>query len=132
MEADVSNPDIAAVLKARQAVDSALQTGDTKTVLGLVAPDLIVNAPINRVNDFSNFRARLEAQQIAYEAFETKIEFAGVRGDSVVLMGEEIVKPTAASPLAGKIVRRRFTDIWRKIDGAWKLSVRHANVVTAE
>ena len=33
--------------------------------------------------------------------------------------------PIANTPNAGKTVRRRFTDIWKNVDGVWKLEIRH-------
>ena len=50
-------------------------------------------------------------------------------------MGEEVVKPraTSANANAGKTVRRRFTDVWRKdADGRWRLSVRQATITSVE
>jgi hypothetical protein len=47
-------------------------------------------------------------------------------------MGEEIVHPIGNTSNAGKLVRRRFTDIWKNIDGVWKLTIRQATVTPAE
>ncbi len=123
---------IVAVLDARRRVEEAMVAHDLEAVRSLLAPDLIVNAPINRVVDHASVMARLEHHQIDYDSVELRLEFAGVRGDLVVLMGEEIVRPTADAPNAGKTVRRRFTDIWREIDGAWRLGVRQGTAVAIE
>jgi hypothetical protein len=85
------------------------------------------------VVDRSNVLARIRGGQIRYEPnVERKIEFAGVRGDTVVIMGEEIVRPIANTPNAGKIVHRRFTDIWKDTNSVWRLAVRQATVISAE
>ena len=77
--------------------------------------------------------ARLRSGQISYEPdVEIKIDFAGVRADTVVIMGEEIVNPIGNAPNAGKTVRRRFTDIWKGVDGVWKLAVRQATVTSVQ
>jgi ketosteroid isomerase-like protein len=46
-------------------------------------------------------------------------------------MGEEVVEPRDTAANAGKTVRRRFTDVWRKEpDGRWRLTVRQATVTS--
>jgi hypothetical protein len=48
--------------------------------------------------------------------------------------GLETLLPNSDAPSAGLVagqpVKRRFTNIWRKEDGTWRLFARHANVVT--
>jgi hypothetical protein len=71
--------------------------------------------------------------RISYEPDHVrKVDFAGVRGDTVVIMGEEIVDPIANTPNAGKTVRRRFTDIWKNVDGVWKVTIRQATVTSVQ
>jgi hypothetical protein len=46
---------------------------------------------------------RIKANQISYEPDVVRnIEYAGVRGDVVVIMGEEVVQPNKDAPYAGK------------------------------
>jgi ketosteroid isomerase-like protein len=120
------DPRIVAVLAARARLGVAMASFDIATVETLMAPDLVVNAPINRVANRTSVIARLRAHEISYEKTELKMDFIGVRGDSVVIMGEEIVSPNANAPHAGKIGRRRFTDIWKNADGNWQLAIRQA------
>jgi hypothetical protein len=128
-----SDARIVAVLEARRRLGAAMLAADLTAIEALMAPDLVVNAPINRVVDRTNILDRLKAGQLSYEPdFEDNVEFVGVRGDSVVIMSEEIVRPIANTPNAGKIVRRRSTDIWREVDGAWTLAIRQATVTSAE
>jgi ketosteroid isomerase-like protein len=48
-------------------------------------------------------------------------------------MGAEVVKPRDGAPNAGKTVRRRFTDVWRRdADGKWRLTIRHATITSIE
>ena len=127
-----SDPRIVAVLEARSRLIAAGEKHDADAFEALIANDLIVNSPINAVVHRDNIMARFRNSQISYSSADEKIEFMGVRGDLVVVMGEEIVTPIADTPNAGKIVRRRFTDIWKKIDGAWKLAIRQATATSAE
>jgi hypothetical protein len=56
-----------------------------------------------------------------------------MRGDQVVIMGEEVVKPRNTAPHAGRTVRRRFTDVWRREpDGAWLLTIRQATITSID
>jgi ketosteroid isomerase-like protein len=49
------------------------------------------------------------------------------------MMGEEVVKPKETAPHAGKTVRRRSTDVWRKeSDGQWRLTIRQATITSVE
>ena len=127
-----SDPRIVAVLDARRRLNAAGEKHDADAFEALFATDLIVNSPTNAVVHRDNVMARFRNSQISYSSADEKIEFIGVRWDLVVVMGEEIVTPIANTPNAGKIVRRRFTDIWKEIDGAWKLAIRQATTISAE
>jgi ketosteroid isomerase-like protein len=133
-EPSANDPRIVAVLDAQKRFEAASMRGDWDAVeKEFFAPDLLVNAPINRVVNRDNVMARMRGGQIAYEpGAEHRVEFIGVRGDLVVVMGEESAKPTGNAPNAGKLIRRRFTDIWKNINGTWKLTIRHSTVTSVE
>ena len=96
---------------------------------------LVVNAPNNRVvrgrraviDDF------VRTGIINFSSFERDIEFVRVDGDFVVTMGLETLRARGDSPAngmrAGETTRRRFTNIWRREGGTWRLYIRHANVI---
>jgi hypothetical protein len=127
------DPRVQAALDAQQRLQAAMQSVDIEAVKKIFASDLVVNAPHNGVVHRDNVLARLSGGQISYEpGSERKIDFAGVRGGSVVIMGEEIVRPIGDAPHAGKIIRRRFTDIWTEMEGSWRLAVRQATIIAAE
>ncbi len=106
---------------------------DIEGVEALMAPDILVHAPINRVVDRKNIIGRLKAAQISYEsAAEEVIDFVGVRGDMVVIMGEEVLRPNKDAPYAGKTEYRRSTDVWKPFDGVWKLWIRQATITKIE
>ena len=131
-EPSANDPRIVAALDARRRLEEAFVRQDANALISLAAADVLVNAPINRVVTRDNILARFKAGEIHYESAETRLEFAGVRGDVVVLMGEEIVKPIENTPNTGKTVRRRFTDIWREDGGAWKLAIRQGTAYSVE
>jgi ketosteroid isomerase-like protein len=126
------DPVVAEALSAIDRIHEAILAHDVDSFASLLASDLVVNNPVNTVTHRAEVLDRFRNDRISYSVYEQKIEFAGVRGDGVVVMGEEIVKPIGNAPHAGKTVRRRFTDIWRKEDGVWRLSVRQATIISIE
>lgn len=123
--------EVSAALNAQKRLQAAMQNLDFDAVEELLAPDLAVHAPVNVVVDRDNVLTRLRGGQINYEPdIERKIEFAEVRGDGVVIMGEEIVRPTKNAPGAGKTIHRRFTDVWKKMEGRWRLAIRQATITS--
>src|ERR1700722_4417264 len=60
----------------------------------LMAPDVLISAPINKDVNRDNGIGRIEAGQTSCQPdIVANIDDAGVRGDVVVVMGEEIVRP---------------------------------------
>lgn len=128
----VKNPRVAAALEAASRVDTAVTTGDRAAFLDIFTDDTVVNSPGNIVTNRAFVEGHYDKGLIDYEYLRRSIEYAAPRGDDeVVLMGEEAIKPRAG-PLAGKAVRRRFTDLWRLENGEWKLSLRQATIFSAE
>ena len=132
-EPSESDPRIVAALAARKRLGEMMRAVDIAGVEALMAPDILVNAPINKVVDRKNIIGRLEAAQISYEREAVEVfDFVGVRGDMVVIMGEEIVHPNKDAPYAGKTEYRRSTDVWKPFDGVWKLWIRQATITKIE
>jgi ketosteroid isomerase-like protein len=86
--------------------------------------DLLVNSPINRVNNKEQVLSLLQAGIIAHVSLEGEVETIVRNNDLVVVMGHE----TVVDKVGGPIVKRRFTDVWREEDGRWLLLIRHANI----
>jgi ketosteroid isomerase-like protein len=98
----------------------------------LWSDQFIVNAPNNQV--VIGKRAVLDtfvhSGVINFSLFERKIELVRLEGDFAFIMGAETVQ-AAGGPAAGQTIMRRFTNIWKKDQGTWRLFARHANVVPA-
>ena len=136
------DPRVAAALRAVNAIDSALVADDRAGFARALAADLAVNNPQNGVSVRGATAQRAAAGQIRYRRYERTVEYAGVRGAMVVLMGEERVVPRDGVS-AGREVRRRFTDLWQPAGGPegrsdggseggrWVLTARQATVVEA-
>ena len=120
---------IAAVMRAVEKVDAALIADEYAVFAAALAPELVVNNPVNVVAQ-RGVVAQLNADgKISYSQYERLIEHASLRGDMVLLMGEEIVVPKGHNPLAGQTVHRRFTELWRPEGEKWLLSARQATIV---
>lgn len=133
--AAAKDPVIAAALAARARLDAGFAAQDVDAVAAVSARDLIVNTPANRVARLETVIGFFKGGRMNYESLDVTIEGVDARGDHVVLMGEEVVTPkeTSPNPNAGKTVRRRFTDVWRKEDdGQWRLTIRHATITSVE
>jgi ketosteroid isomerase-like protein len=126
-------PVAAEALAARAKLDAAFAAQDIDAVAALCAKDLVVNTPANRVASRDQVLGFFRAGRMNYESADVTIEAVDVREDHVVIMGEEVVTPRDTAANAGKTVRRRFTDVWRRQpDGGWRLSIRQATITSVE
>jgi ketosteroid isomerase-like protein len=132
-EPSAKDPRVVAVIAAISRLADVMRAQDVAGIETLMATDLLVNAPINKVVNRDNVIGRIKAGEISYEPDVVRnIDFAGVRGDVVVVMGEEVVHPNKDAPYAGKTEYRRFTDVWKEFDSGWKLWIRQATVTRTE
>jgi ketosteroid isomerase-like protein len=120
--------DIAGALAAVNRIDQAAVSDDHAAFAALLADDLAVNNPQNGVSVRGATNQRNAAGQISYERYDRIVEYAGRRGDMVILMGEEIVVPKEQAKPAQE-VHRRFTDLWKPVAGSWKLTARQATII---
>ncbi len=127
--AAAKEPRIAAVLEAVNTMDAALVKDDHAAFAALLAKDLVVNNPQNGISISGATGRRNTAGLISYSSYVRSIEYAGMRGEMVLLMGDERVVPKGDSPMAGKEVRRRFTELWKMEDGRWMLTARQSTIV---
>ncbi|WP_375402839.1 nuclear transport factor 2 family protein [uncultured Sphingomonas sp.] len=123
------DPQVAAVLATIDRLDAALVADDRAVFSSLMADELVVNNPGNVISDHGATVRLNSIGRISYSKYDRVIEYAGIRGDMVLLMGEELVVPKSPNPLAGQQVRRRFTDLWRNANGRWLLTARQATII---
>lgn len=87
--------------------------------------DFIVNSPRSTVAPDPRALLDLFRKGVAhYRTFERRIEWIRLSGDHAIVMGGETVEPAGEAPLK---VERRFTHVWRRERGTWRLWARHAN-----
>jgi ketosteroid isomerase-like protein len=102
----------------------------------LWSDELFVNAPNNQLLiGKAAVLAWVDRGIINFSSFERQVELVRVDGDIAIIMGAETVKPIGDAPMAGlragQAIQRRFTNIWKRTAGTWRLYARHANVVPA-
>lgn len=111
-----------------QAEVKALQNKDTNTIKKMWDKDYIVNNPENIIVLAKPNPLDRPVIQKAKISFTREVEKVLVNGDIAISMGNETVV-TADGPNQGQTIRRRYTNIWMKKDGSWKLVARHANII---
>lgn len=118
------------IRKLELAESDAVVRSDAAALEKLWAEDFTVNNPNNQVSKGrKEVIARVREGLLNYSSFVREIETIGFYGDTVIVMGLETIVPRGASADAGKAIRRRYTNIWMKRKGQWRLSARHANVI---
>jgi len=91
----------------------------------LWADDLLVNSPINRIHTKQQVLDLLGKGVIAHVLYEQEIELLQRHEDVVVVMGSDRVSNDGSV-----VLRRRYTNLWRLEEGAWRLFAMHANIVS--
>jgi ketosteroid isomerase-like protein len=108
----------------------AIFNGDVAALDSLMDDNITVNHPTNRiVKEKKELIDLIHQGVIRYTSFNRYPEKFLFFKDMVVVMGSETVVPAKGAPNAGIALQRRYTNIWMKRDGAWRLTVRHANNV---
>ena len=91
----------------------------------LFSDELLVNSPINRVNDKKTILELLGKGVIGHVSMTLHAETMRCDGDVAIVMGRDEVQNTPSEP----VLRRRFTNVWRKEKGRWRLYIRQATVI---
>jgi ketosteroid isomerase-like protein len=111
----------------------AIFKGDPQALDSLMDDDVTVNHPTNRiVKEKKELLDLIKKGVIRYTSFKRIPEEFLFFENIVVVMGREVVIPAKGAPDAGKTLQRRYTNMWLKKNGRWRLTVRHANNVCSE
>lgn len=113
------------IRKLEQAHADAVLRGDLAAMDKIWTTDFKVNNPFNEVDKAD----RIRTGAMTYSSFVREPESVLIHKNTVIVMGRETVVPKGNSPGAGKTINRRFTNIWMKRDGQWRLIARHASVI---
>lgn len=106
--------------------------GDIAEAEALRDPDFVANTPDNAITKGAQRGLeRMRSGGLRYARFERVVEHVEVDGDVAVAMGSEVVEPQFG-PQAGRSLQRRYTNVWVRKDGRWRLRFRHANLLPGE
>ncbi len=132
-----SGSDEAAVRSADDQERIAALNRDTVALGRLWSDECAVNAPNSKVaiGKRAVRDAFVRSGIINFSSFERQSEFVRVDGDFAIIMGLETLVPLSDAPSAGlragQPTQRRFTNMWKRETGTWRLYARHANVIPA-
>lgn len=127
------DPAVQRVLALRRQSIEAITAGRANADADNYSSTFVANTPGNGIVLGKVLLAMFADGSVGYSAIEQHVEYAAAHGEGVVvLMGTEIVVPTAGLANAGKRVHRRFTDVFRLEQGAWKHDLRHTDIVRVE
>ena len=110
----------------------AILKSDTMQLYKLMSSKIVVQNPENAIVGYRQIIERIKSGKINYSKFERSIDKVTVVNGIAVVMGLETIIPQGTTQNAGKTVKRRFTNIWTKEDGVWKLTARQATIVSVE
>ena len=113
------------ILSLEEAGRAAFLARDIARLDALWSDALQVNSPINRVHSKQQVLALLQGGVIAHTALDATVDSLVRHDDLVVVMGSERVVDDPAAPP----IQRRYTNVWRREGEAWRLFLRHANIV---
>jgi hypothetical protein len=117
------------IKKLEQMEVKAVLEKDTITLKKLWDKEYVVNNPDNKVVlAIPNSVSRPVLNQ-PRNFFTREVEHITIRENIAFSMGNETVIPGGDLPKSGQTVKRRYTNIWMKVEGSWKLVARHANEI---
>jgi hypothetical protein len=103
----------------------AFLAGDTAALDAMWDSRLLVNSPLNTVNDKAKVLDLLGKGLIRHTRDDVEIEQIARYGDVVAVVGRD----TVDGPPSHQLIHRRFTNIWQLQGGAWRMIARHAQVI---
>jgi hypothetical protein len=104
-------------------------TRDRATLERIFATDFRIISPNGVVSTREALMTLLTDGQAPYQSAEYQTDFVRDYGHIAVSVGMDTVVPNNG-PMAGKTVLRRVTQVWQRQKGVWRLTLRHANIIT--
>jgi ketosteroid isomerase-like protein len=127
---NAQNQNIESEIRSLEQIEvKAVLEKDTVMLLKLWDKDYVVNSPNNTIVFAGKTATDRPVLKMPRSSFTRVVEQIIIRGDIVFSMGSETVVPAGDLPNSGQTVKRRYTNIWMKQEGKWKLVARHANVI---
>jgi hypothetical protein len=96
------------------------------------SPNMAINTPANVVGTVEGTKALFRSGGLNYLSFERNIEKITFNDNIAIVMGEEKIKQHGKQINAGKVVTRRFTNVWRYSNNSWSIIARQATIINVE
>lgn len=93
---------------------------------------MVIHNPANTVMTVEGTKMLFRAGKLNYVWFERTIEKITFNDNLAIVMGEEKLKPQGLSSNVGKLVTRRFTNIWKFSNNSWNIIARQATIIKVE
>jgi Domain of unknown function (DUF4440) len=131
MEFETEDQIVRDALAADERLRDALHDHDVDAAERLYAPEFTLNSPATRVQTRQQTIDFVASRQMRQVGVTRDIEAAYRSGpDVVVIMGyESFVWEGTGSDFDGRPTARRFTNVWRFIDGRWQHIARQATTI---
>lgn len=120
------------VLQLDQRLRTAYSERDMDLIERLHAPEFTLNGPSESIQTRQEMIDLLRTTALRQTDATRVIEAAYASGDDlVVVMGREslVWEGTGRADLDGRRTARRFTNVWRRVDGKWRFVARQATTV---
>jgi hypothetical protein len=108
---------------------TAFLHNDAKAMDRIWSADLVVTNPLNKFVNKQQLMGMVTSGFLVITAYDRRIEYVRVYGDTVIVAGSETVTWGGRMPNAGKREELRFTSVWMPQQGRWQEVARHANIV---
>lgn len=131
---------VAEVLSLQERMADAALRGEGEAFAEFLSMDFVAMDPSNAIRHRDDLIALFSSRQVAYTSVGTTIDYAAQLGpDLVVVMGMESTTQTSVPPgtsiaaaATRGTLRRRFTNLFRREDGVWRLLVKQSTVVSLD
>ena len=107
----------------------AMMEQDTATLSGIVDEDIIVTTPTHKIVRGRKKVFDMKRAGARFLSFKREVEQVVINGDVSFSMGNETAVTSSGKTNTQEISKRRYTNVWMKKNGTWRLTARHASEI---
>jgi hypothetical protein len=138
--AETKSPAVAEVLALHSRMNRAALNGEADVLAEYLSANFVASDPSNSIRHRDDLIALFSSGQVSYSSFKTSIDYADQLGeDLVVIMGTESSTQSSVPSDAGleeatvaSTLNRRFTNVYRREDGIWRLLIKQSTIFSVE
>jgi ketosteroid isomerase-like protein len=134
VEIDTESAAVNTVLAIQDQLHEFGIAGDAKAFGALISADFVASDPSNTIRHRDEIVALVSSGRLRYESIETSIDYARQIGDDlVVIIGtESTLQSDLESVATSHKLKRRFTNVYRKENGEWRLLIKQSTIIAIE